>query len=264
MQWMLLIKCLKFRDMANFPDLNFTRSLLNEGNFEKIFLTFLRKYAINYDFVPDLGEYFFQVGDQEIATKLGPFDLVKNDTEFSFKENVKKEFLNKLFEEREKLIGQIQNEILTNEKGVNRYLSLLYEEHNQIIVELISKNWLLDFPYIAEEIKERLKYLTYKFPISKSNIQASNMESRIIWNASLSSLVTLFKDLQTNYLTSKNTPYIRAGNDEIIRFILINFVNSDNLRFKEESIRRNLTKPAKRDNLKMEDLIPNSIRKKPR
>ena len=239
--------------MANVPNLSFSRSLLDEKQFQKVFLKFFNTHVTAFDYYDEAGEYFCTIEDQTFPTKLNQFEFFQNDKQYGLKGKLKDEFLNALYAEREGIIKQVQEEILLNERGFNKYLNLLLEEHKQLIKEFNNKNWLEQFDYIVFELKNRLAYLSSKYGKNEIEKTHSDMNKRIIWTAALSTLVSFFKELSTNANTPNNTPYIKASNEEIVQFIFNNFISPTNEPFSVESIRRSLTKPAKRDKIDLND-----------
>ena len=247
--------------MPNIPNLNFSRSLLSEKQFEKIFLKFLDNYANGFGYDEMINAKSFEIDGQMRGTKLNAFEFVKKDEEFELKAKIKDQFLNALFIEKENLLTQIQEEILTNEKGLNKYLTLILDEHKHILEELKVKNWLVDFDYILIDIKDRIAYFSDKYRVDHLKNQSSVMENKIIWTSNLSTLVTLFKDLQSNIKSSKNDNYIKASDDDLIKFIHSNFVDSEKQQFELETIRRSLSKPAKRDKIDVTELLQKTVPK---
>ncbi|NSL89338.1 hypothetical protein ECE50_021025 [Chitinophaga sp. Mgbs1] len=181
-----------------------------------------------------------------------------------------KHFLAKfLLEKKVEVIGIIDFYLLKNQDTVtcSRFIGNI----DVIINELISQGKqypdFIKYPVIEEILIDLKNSLNRKYSqnerVSPQIINPQTKGEKIVWNAGVASLCTLFYELCNDYkLTKKGISYLVASEDQLVKFIAENFVDADGEPFVIDSIKTYLShrqdKKAKRDKVEINQIIPPS------
>ncbi len=199
----------------------------------------VNKYFTWFD-AYDQDKYLWMRNDSDDENQV-PYHTARFTTPLQFSKmeplcesDLKYEIVKELYQERIKVVDEIERIAFKNESAGEKLIRLCVNKLNKFINDFPKTKWLSQKEYLLEELTK----IRIEVRDMGNNFQLQD-STKLIWYAGPTILATMFYELNT-MSSEKGTKYLQASSKEIEAFILSNFLDEKSQPLSPHTIKKYL------------------------